>query len=729
MTEEQRMEEGRRMFQIFAARMFEQRVLTAWKEKMAVERRQALLEEETNEALAEEQKKAKKAKEAQKKKEKAQQKKAALAEEKRKKDEAKAAEEAKLREAEEKKAEQARIKADEKRKKREAQKKAEEEERLRKEAEKQRRLQEQRDRQAELERKIRDAKDRERKEKEELRQKEKEAREAKEREVRERKERQDREKREVEAKIRAESEAKDNPKREDQATQKLAAIPQTVMFAKRPQQPTSLPMPPVGQPASIPASSHVPVVTPIIPKAPTPNRSAPTSQKDSSSVPQTPQLGKSNGTSPSSSTPLKMSPDPASNGARATSQQPFLHHPQATSPIHSALKGPPGGFQAGPFGGLQPMGMNAFPPGMPMGAPGFGPRMHQENMYPHQQPMGNPFRPMSGPNGISMPPGMNNMPMQQGRGFPTQHAPPGFPQPLQNSSNGTMPGIAYAFSSHKDGPPTQSHSRQHSASFDKSAFESGATQPIARPPPIARPSSVVQGLRSMDNDYDDVLNQLGSASLLDDSDEPLNAGNSNPGAGGRRASAALGMGRQPFQQLPQAPPGMDPYGFPSPHSSFNTWGAPNAFTPSSLPGQGLLGGWGMQPQSTFGAVGVAPGRSSQPRNAAVRQMLCDASKALAPSSSDGWISINAVHKEVEKLNGHRDEGISTNELIALCDTEGSQMNGGGSFDVRESDGIFLIRFQADPQTSNHRPVGAPGEIGSPITSHGPMSRFGIPGGY
>ncbi|KAG9973519.1 hypothetical protein KCU78_g23132, partial [Aureobasidium melanogenum] len=31
MTEEQRMEEGRRMFQIFAARMFEQRVLTAYR--------------------------------------------------------------------------------------------------------------------------------------------------------------------------------------------------------------------------------------------------------------------------------------------------------------------------------------------------------------------------------------------------------------------------------------------------------------------------------------------------------------------------------------------------------------------------------------------------------------------------------------------------------------------------------------------------------------------------
>lgn len=34
MTEAERMEEGRRMFQIFAARMFEQRVLTAYREKV-----------------------------------------------------------------------------------------------------------------------------------------------------------------------------------------------------------------------------------------------------------------------------------------------------------------------------------------------------------------------------------------------------------------------------------------------------------------------------------------------------------------------------------------------------------------------------------------------------------------------------------------------------------------------------------------------------------------------
>jgi hypothetical protein len=50
MTKEQRMEEGRRMFQIFAAKMFEQRVLAAYKEKASKERQAKLLEELEEEA-------------------------------------------------------------------------------------------------------------------------------------------------------------------------------------------------------------------------------------------------------------------------------------------------------------------------------------------------------------------------------------------------------------------------------------------------------------------------------------------------------------------------------------------------------------------------------------------------------------------------------------------------------------------------------------------------------
>jgi hypothetical protein len=46
MTEEQRLEEGKRMFQMFAAKMFEQRILTAYREKVALEKQKQLIEEE-----------------------------------------------------------------------------------------------------------------------------------------------------------------------------------------------------------------------------------------------------------------------------------------------------------------------------------------------------------------------------------------------------------------------------------------------------------------------------------------------------------------------------------------------------------------------------------------------------------------------------------------------------------------------------------------------------------
>jgi hypothetical protein len=70
MTEEQRMEEGRRMFQIFAARMFEQRVLTAYREKIAQERQQRLLEELEEEDRLKEEREQKKLREKEKKKDK-----------------------------------------------------------------------------------------------------------------------------------------------------------------------------------------------------------------------------------------------------------------------------------------------------------------------------------------------------------------------------------------------------------------------------------------------------------------------------------------------------------------------------------------------------------------------------------------------------------------------------------------------------------------------------------
>ena len=70
MTDEQRMEEGKKMFSIFAARMFEQRVLQAYREKVAQERQQQLLRELEDEDKLSKEREAKKAKENQRKKDK-----------------------------------------------------------------------------------------------------------------------------------------------------------------------------------------------------------------------------------------------------------------------------------------------------------------------------------------------------------------------------------------------------------------------------------------------------------------------------------------------------------------------------------------------------------------------------------------------------------------------------------------------------------------------------------
>ncbi|KAG4032154.1 hypothetical protein MFRU_007g00670 [Monilinia fructicola] len=704
MTEEQRMEEGRRMFQIFAARMFEQRVLTAYKEKVAKERQQKLLEELEEESRADSQKKAKRAKDAQKKKEKMLEKKRALAEEKARKEAEKAAEEALLREIEEKKAEEQRLKREENRKKKEAQKKADEEERVRKEAEKQRRLQEQRERQAEQERKQREAKEREKKEKEELRRQAQEAKEAKEKEAKERKEKHEREKREKEARVKADKEARELQKREELTAQQ-AAVQAAQSAAQASRRPNQVPTPNLSHAL---ASPHIPVAIPAVPKAPTPIKLRTNSQQDNhSSLPRTPS-GKYQSISPNSVTPLPNSPGPIGPPGKTPIQHPLLQHPQATSPIHSALKAPPG-IPHSPFAGMQPMPVG-FQPGLPMAPPGFG-RPHHDSMFPHQQPMGSQFRPLPIPNG-GMPPfqpgfGMHHMP--QGRGFP-MHGPPGFPQPTPNG----MGSISQLFGAPKEAPPSQAHSRNQSGSFDGLSSTTQA-QPIARPAPIGRPSSIVHGTRHGDKssggDPDESSKHLGSSALLDDTDEPLNAG-----VGARRSSVAPGNpGRHNFLPPPFGMDRSDPAGM---MNSFGTWGAPpNPFGSSSLPGSnGFGGGWNtsLNMNNSFGMPPYF--RPSQPRSVAVRLMICMACQNLQSSTPDGWLDIDAIKNEVALLNPSREDAVSEKELLDICDTEGNQMNGGGTFEIRlDSTGKPQIHYISDSIPHDFRSVGAPGEIGSPIS--------------
>jgi hypothetical protein len=517
MTEEQRMEEGRRMFQIFAARMFEQRVLTAYREKVAEQRQQKLIEELMEEQNRNEQRNAKKAREAEKRKEKKRLQKQAKDEEKARREAEKAAEEAAAKAEQEKKLEEQRRKREEQRKKRESERKAQEEERARKEAEKQRRLREERERQAESERKQREQKEQEKKRREEARRKEREERDSREKkakEERERKVREEQAKKGTAAK--AGQEAQEYEKRDSQA--------------RWPQQgpvpiPTSLYQGPQGHLQS----PLYQIATPVVPKAPTPVKPRQSSQQGShSSSPRSQPAS----TEPSqvSISPRSMAPSQSSGASSVTSkqghaQQPMLHHPQPStplSPLGSIGRSLPPGFSSSTGLPPNPPGLSGILPRPPIG--------HELPTYPpHSTPLMSQLRGYPAPNGIPVPPGINGArPIPPGRGFPLDPV-HGMPFHSQQSMSGPFSAQPGGFS--------HGHSRQPSNSFERSPLDSHAQPfPISRPSPIKRPSSIQQehgeNNRPMQRDVDNLSAQLGSSALLDDIDIPFssNLSQSLPGA-------------------------------------------------------------------------------------------------------------------------------------------------------------------------------------------------------
>lgn len=105
-------------------------------------------------------------------------------------------------------------------------------------------------------------------------------------------------------------------------------------------------------------------------------------------------------------------------------------------------------------------------------------------------------------------------------------------------------------------------------------------------------------------------------------------------------------------------------------------------------------------------------------------MLCQACKDLAGSAAsdnDGYIDLANIKSRIESQSG--DPTIMEQDLLNLCDTEGSPSNGGGTFDVRRDatgSGKHSVRWAPDPidgLNPQFRAVGAPGEIGSPLMGH------------
>ncbi|GAB7345695.1 hypothetical protein MBLNU457_3974t1 [Dothideomycetes sp. NU457] len=702
MTEEQRMEEGRRMFQIFAARMFEQRVLNAYKEKVAAERQRKLLEELDEDEKMGAEKEAKKARDAEKKRNKKLAQKQAKAEEKAKKDAEKAAEEAKIREAEQQKQEAARQRKEEQKKKKEAEKKAQEDERLRKEAERVKRQQEERDRQQEAERKLREQKMSEKKLKEEARKREQEEREAREKEAREKKAHDDAGRKDQEARVNAQKQTKTQDS-------KAPATVQPPQIVKRPSQAGAVAVPPGLLPqksASGTASPHVAVATPVLPKPATPaGRPRQASYQDSySSYPMLPSLsnGPSKSTSPSST-------DQQSN----TFPKAILQNPSKQQQTPVTLPHPPQQSGPQPPPGMHPpyntgFGNMGFPPYQ--GQMSAQSQRQQMPGFPQQPSIGGQYRSYAPSN---PPPGITGLGMPQGRGFPGD-APPGFGQQLPPMSS---PIVAPGFISGRSTMPA--HSRQHSIGdrVEPDSHNTAPTQPISRPTPIQRPSSVrpseavIVRNKGRGNDVDDLSKHLGSSALLDDvEDEPMMTENrraSNPLGPPQRA---MGIGSPLFGSVP----GSATFG-----NAPGTWssGNSNPFGPPSLgnPGWGAST-WG---NGSFGSLG-APGRQptlSRPRS--IRLAVCNACRQLNTPSGDNFHDVSHILSLCR--SSAIPEGPPTlQEIEEICETEGDNQNGGGTLLVRRSGSSnFAVKYDAEDGTS---PAGRPsvnalGEIGSPVPSH------------
>ncbi|GAB7350575.1 hypothetical protein MBLNU459_g1151t1 [Dothideomycetes sp. NU459] len=721
MTEEQRMEEGRRMFQIFAARMFEQRVLTAYREKVAAERQQKLLEELEDESRLDAEKEAKKARDAEKRKNKKNAQKQAKAEEKAKREAEKAAEEAAAKAVEEKKLEEQRRRKEEQRKKKELERKAQEEEKQRKEAERLKRQQEDRERRLEAERKLQEVKALEKKQRDEARKKEREEREAREKEAREKKAQEDRDRKEKEAKAKAERNAHHHPHHPPQ-------------IAKRPSQAGMVAVPgfhPKQSSSGFP-SPHVPVATPVLAKAPTPAHPARQNSYHGShgSSPKTSHTstGPSKSTSPSSTLSQQPSVAPKTILQKPQNQLPVMHHPQPHSPINQL---PPIGVHSQQphhntgFGGFPQMG--GFPGyHVPQGA--FMGQRQPLPGFPHQPPIGSQFQPFHPTNGMpGPPPGMNGLGMMgQVRGFQMDNG-PGFQQHQAPSVGPQNAAPGFGGMTRNTMP---SHSRAHS--HDKpNVVESTApvsqALPIQRPAPIQRPSSVKPREGA---EVDDLSRHLGSSALLDDADDPLPAAPERRAStiGGPRASGPMNFSSpMQFNQ-----PRMESFGNPN-----SSWSSPGmAFGPPGL--SAASSSWGAAPgmnaglfqHNGFGSLG---GHRSSVANRplTIRLAVCQACKQLAARepTADGYHAVDALVHVIEAGRPPLDAPITLQEIEEICETEGDAQNGGGLLNVRHdgsTPGGFSVKFEPDAATPAAGGRSGPadqGVIGSPMPGHS-MPAFG-----
>ena len=659
MTEEQRMEEGRRMFQIFAARMFEQRVLTAYRERIAQERQERLLEELEEESRVKEEREQKKAKENQKKKDKKRLQRLAKEEEKAKRDAERAAEEALLKAQEEQKAEEARKRKEEIRLKREAERKAIEDEKQRKEEDKRRRQAAEREREADKERKRKEQMEAEKKRKEDLVRKEMLAKERIHRDQQE-KEKEERELREQKLteeqdKIEATRQAslaklQASPRLKDLSASSIAhaAIPHTPTSAHGRKSNASHPENMIPSPSQIHSSrfgsSQSPAVAgngPIGPIAP-PNKSHTAHPPPFSSI--------------STTNTLKSPPGVFSDHTHTFQPMQSMSN---VIPSYSGLVNPSAGLN----GGFSGNGVDLIPQVGPNGLPY---RSTNESISSSAQ---SPNRSVSRPSPMAAKDNLYGL---------------SSPQRTQES---TIAGNTAAL----EGIPHASPRRL--SATDDAIFQSpGSSLPGSRrPAPIQRPKSTkgsrpdqsnVVGSRALfDEDEDDIalfdqavrnnghVGSIGQAPSRESA--PFGDRFQNGRAIGRWRAVSPGLGGDPRSNTSKAAVG-------SPQTSWGPVGNKTANGPGAI--------WSDADPLRNSFTSRNPQHDSI-RSAAV-QMCVDMSKG---DGRPPWISLDRLQQSLSTHNAS--SSIPPNLLLSICSEGPSQSNGGGEFEVAmDGYGRTTLRF-------------------------------------
>lgn len=381
-----------------------------------------------------------------------------------------------------------------------------------------------------------------------------------------------------------------------------------------------------------------------------------------------------------------------------------------------------------------------------------GPRGPMMPMYqqPNGPPLGVPNRMAFSPGHAGMsPPGMM---APHNRGFPFDAptngpAPPGFQahqQPPAHTSPISQPPLQPTPGSEPPSRPEMpGHSRVQSAS-DKDRFESAANQPIARPAPIQRPSSVKP--QTDTSDVEDLSKHLGSSALLADDDEPLPGSNDTRRHSGLQGSIRGmppgGIGGLPGFGSQQPPPFGPPVGsWTTPSLPF---GQPNWGT---IPTPGLSN-W-QQNQAAFGANsafgpiigGIQPHHrptgGSLNRPLTIRLAVCQACRQLSSAArgeSDGYHDISTLMRQIDSNRPLLDTPPTLREIEEICETEGDTQNGGGELHIRRApasggEGAFAVKWEPDAGTPEQGGRGGSiglGEIGSPMPSK-TSPAFGPPG--